>query len=119
MTTDNTRDPLDDLLSAGFAAQISAQRDFDISERLMRQISRQQKIRAVVLGTAVVVGLILAIAALTPLLEMLPSLLTLPEPRLPNLALTDIPSTTLGTVLPLALLTLLAPWMFVLLDDPI
>lgn len=119
MTNANTRDPLDDLLNAGFAAQISAQRDFDIAERLIRQISRQQKIRTLVLGAVLVVSLILGIAALMPLLAMLPSALTLPDPKLPELALVDITSSTLGATLPLVLLALFVPWFFVLLDDSI
>lgn len=115
MTPNDQTDPLDDILHHAFAAEIDAEQGFDITDRLLRKIAREQRIRGLSLGAVLVVGLTLAIGAALPLLQELTSLLTLPEAAATSLTTTA----TATAATPMVLLVLLAPWLFAVVDDPI
>ena len=100
-------DPLEQLLEHAFAEELTRTTDPDVVRRVIRQIMMRQRIRLVALGSAVVAGLWVAITALLPVVANLGAWLQ-PLQTLPEML------TTLG---PLALLILLPPCTFLLLED--
>ena len=109
MTTSNSRnDPLDDLLSEAFHADIEQVGDTEIGARVMGKIRRRTRLRAAILGVSMAAGLSLATTLALPGLADLLRLLA-DQPALE-------PSS--WGVLPIAaLLAILTPWLFSLVDD--
>jgi hypothetical protein len=109
MTTSNPRnDPLDDLLSEAFQRDIEQVGDVEVAARVMRTIKQRSRARAAVLGVSMAAGFSLAA--------------TLALPGLAELAhwLGDqaaVEPSSWGMLPVAALLAVLTPWLFSLVDD--
>ena len=121
--SDEANDGLDDILNRAFEHEYATLVDSDFVDRVFHSIRLQSRIRLLVLGIALAIGTIVCagyvlpvIANIGPWLSPLTSLtndtlMALPEPTLPR--------ETLQSALSIGLLILIAPCLFILVDDPI
>ena len=108
-------DPVDTLLQQAMATELERAVDAALIERISGRIHREQRLRSLLqLGVLGVVGL----ATLFASLQLMPALGALAE-RLATTAIPEWLSTSPSTVAALAAVVLFAPWLYVLVDDPL
>jgi hypothetical protein len=105
---DPRKDPLDVLLSEAFRQDIEQVGDADMAGRVMRTLKRRHRLRAAILGVSMAAGLSLATTLALPGLTDLLRLLADQAPIEPS---------SLGVLPIAALLAILTPWLFSLVDD--
>jgi len=115
-THTNSTDPLDDVLAQAFARELQTLESPSITERVLAQVEREQRLRMLVTTVVAVLfaGLILLLVPMLlgpvvmPLLAELANALEVPT----------LPA-SVGPLVPVAaLLFVLAPWIYSLVDDP-
>ena len=121
--SDEANDGLDDILNRAFAHEYATLVDSDFVDRVFHSIRLQSRIRLLVLGIALAIGTIVCAGYVLPVIANIgtwlspltsltnDTLMALPEPTLPR--------ETLQSALPIGLLILIAPCLFILVDDPI
>ena len=132
--SDEANDGLDDILNRAFAHEYATLVDSEFVDRVCHSIRLQSRIRLLVLGIALAIGTIVCagyvlpvIAQIGPWLSPLTSLtddtlMALSENTLMALSentLKALPRETLQSALLIGLLILIAPCLFILVDDPI
>jgi len=110
--TATLEDPLENLLHQAFARELAQPVDQSLIDRITRRIAWQQKVRAGVLASSLLLGLVFCSLVLMPALTELAEALTLPA--LPVI------STASSSFVGLSIIAVIfAPWLFTLVDDPI
>ena len=132
--SDHTNDRLDDILSRAFANEYPALVDPEFVDRVLHRIRLQSRIRLLVLGIALTIAAIVCAVYVLPVIAnigtSLSPLMALPYETLMALpretlmapfreTLTALPRETLLGALGLGLLVVIAPCLFILVDDPI
>lgn len=105
---DPHKDPLDALLSETFRRDIEEVSDADMARRVIRTLKRRTRLRAAILGVSFAAGLSLATTLALPGLADLLRLLADQAPMQPS---------SWGVLPITAILAILTPWLFSLVDD--
>jgi len=132
--SDEANDGLDDILNRAFVHEYATLGDSEFVDRVCHSIRLQSRIRLLVLGIALAIGTIVCAGYVLPVIANIgtwlspltaltnDTLLALSEDTLKALAedtLKALPRETLPSALAIGLLILIAPCLFILVDDPI
>ncbi len=132
--SDHTNNRLDDILNRAFANEYASLVDTEFVDRVLHRIRLQSRIRLLVLGIALAIAAIVCVVYVLPVIAnigtWLSPLMALPYETLMALpretlmapfreTLTALPRETLLGALSLGLLVVIAPCLFILVDDPI
>jgi len=124
--SDYLNDSLDDMLNQAFAREYATLVDAEFVDRAMQRVRLQSRIRLLVLGIALTIGAIVCASYALPVIAnigaWLGPLTTLPSETLlalPKETLLALPRETLLGALTIGLLIVIAPCLFILVDDPI
>ncbi len=140
--SDEANDGLDDILNRAFAHEYATLVDSEFVDRVCHSIRLQSRIRLLVLGIALAIGTIVCAGYVLPVIANIgtwlspltsltsDTLMALPEQTLMALSedqlkalaedtLKALPRETLPSALAIGLLILIAPCLFILVDDPI
>ncbi len=124
--SDEANDGLDDILNRAFAHEYATLVDSEFVDRVFHSIHLQSRIRLLVLGITLAIGTIVCAGYVLPVIAnigtWLSPLMALPYETLlalPRETLMALPRETLLGALSLGLLVVIAPCLFILVDDPI
>jgi hypothetical protein len=132
--SDAVNDGLDDILNRAFAHEYATLVDSEFVDRVCHSIRLQSRIRLLVLGIALAIGTIVCAGYVLPVIANIgtwlspltsltnDTLMALSEGTLKALSedtLKALPRETLQSALPIGLLILIAPCLFILVDEPI
>ncbi len=140
--SDHTNDRLDDILNRAFANEYASLVDTEFVDRVLHRIRLQSRTRLLVLGIALAIAAIVCAVYVLPVIANIGTwlspltsltkdtlmalsqgtLMALSEGTLKALsegALKALPRETLQSALAIGLLILIAPCLFILVDDPI
>ncbi len=131
---DYSNDQLDDILHQAFTHEYATLVDRELVDRVLHSIRLQSRIRLLVLGIALTIGTLICASYVLPVIAnmgaWLSPLLGLPDETLMapfretlmapfRETLTALPRETLLGTLTIGLLVVIAPCLFILVDDPI
>lgn len=111
-----TPDPLDAVLAQAFGRALEELESPALTERVLERVKREQRLRMLV--TVLVAGLavVLVPVLLGPLIA--PVITDVLADLAGALMLPELPAPALHTMLIVALMFLLAPWLYALVEDP-
>jgi hypothetical protein len=113
-------DPLEQMLEQAFSVELDRLTNPVTAERVLERLRRQALLRAVTLGIVGAFGLLLLVTVGLPALATLPELSALSELVAGRLgALLPAAGALPGSAVSLALLVLLAPFLWAAVDDTV